>query len=272
MPPRLAVCADPPQDPNLHQAAAQQARELGLPLLDDPAIPRDAQVLLAVTPHRLELRVVAGDPLMTQGRPVATDLRRVDTTSPLGKSLRQPLLRAIGLRKGDPARPRVVDATAGYGEDAWLLAAMGCPVLAIERHALIAAMLRDAVRRAAHDQPQAAARLTVITADSTALLRQLAQPDAPLPPELAAFRQPPVVYLDPMFPPGRKTAQRKPMRLLHWLIGEDADAADLLDAALAAAQRRVVVKRPRHAPPLAGRSPTATHQGHSVRYDVYATA
>ena len=77
--------------------------------------------------------------------------------------------------------------------------------------------------------------------------------DAPSPPH--------VCYLDPMFPPRTKSsAVKKKMQLLQGLLGEGSEDADqegrveeeraLLHVALALAQRRVVVKRPIHAPPL----------------------
>ena len=95
--------------------------------------------------------------------------------------------------------------------------------------------------------------------------------DRDLPDVVAQFWPPDVVYLDPMFPTGRKAAERKPLRVLRRLVGDDADAGELLAAALRVAKRRVVVKRPLRADPL-GAKPTATHRGKAARYDVYATA
>lgn len=259
--PRVAVCADPPDDASLRQAAAEVAETYALPLIDAPS-PVAAPLLLVRTPARLELRVVAGEPALVKGKPIAIDLTHLDTRSPAGRRLRQPLLKAVGIRKGEPYRPTVVDATAGFGEDAWLLAAMGCEVLAIERSAVMAALLRDALRRAAAREPDAAARLRVLHGDSAALLKR------GLAGEAAAWAEPAVVYLDPMFPPGRKTVERRPMRVLRELVGEDPDAPALLEAALAVARKRVVVKRPRRAEPLR-KTPTTSHAGTSVRYDVY---
>ncbi len=50
----------------------------------------------------------------------------------------QPLARAIGISQG---RLRVVDATAGFGRDAFVLAALGCQVRALEREPILAALL-----------------------------------------------------------------------------------------------------------------------------------
>lgn len=77
-------------------------------------------------------------------------------------------------------------------------------------------------------------------------------------------------YLDPMFPVRRsKAAVKKDMALFHTLVGPDEDADALLAPALALAQRRVVVKRPRIAPPLAGHQPGMILSGKSSRFDIY---
>jgi 16S rRNA (guanine1516-N2)-methyltransferase len=84
---------------------------------------------------------------------------------------------------------------------------------------------------------------------------------------------PDVIVMDPMFPQGRRAAERKPMRVLRMLAGDDEDADALLAAALAAGVHRVAVKRPLHAPPLdAGRAPGVVHKGKAVRFDVYIQA
>jgi 16S rRNA (guanine1516-N2)-methyltransferase len=107
-------------------------------------------------------------------------------------------------------------------------------------------MLRDAVERAG-------SKIEVVHADARVALQT---------------RRAEVVYLDPMYPAGRKTAERKPLRTLRMLVGDDSDAAGLLDAARKAAIRRVIVKRPLRAAPLAEK-PHHTHEGKAVRYDVY---
>ncbi len=82
---------------------------------------------------------------------------------------------------------------------------------------------------------------------------------------------PQVVHLDPMFPSRDKSALvKKEMRLFKPLVGADDDAPELLAAALALATHRVVVKRPRKAPAIAGTQPTYSLDGKSSRYDIYA--
>ncbi|MCY1367758.1 Ribosomal RNA small subunit methyltransferase J [compost metagenome] len=52
-------------------------------------------------------------------------------------------------------------------------------------------------------------------------------------------------------------------------MGDDQDAPALLEAALALASHRVVVKRPRKAPIIAGTKPSYALEGKSSRYDIY---
>ena len=198
-----------------------------------------------------------GDPQSStsRSRPVFVDFTRIDVTSRGGRDRRQPIARAVGIKRGKPV-PTVVDATAGYGEDSWLLASLGCRVVAIERHPLVAALLEDGLRRARQQAAEIADRISLVSGEATEVL--------------AGIRPPPeVIYLDPMFPPRRGSAlEAKAMRLLRRLVGDDDDAARLLDRALETATRRVVVKRPLRADPLRG-TPTAAHRGKSLRYDVY---
>jgi 16S rRNA (guanine1516-N2)-methyltransferase len=80
-----------------------------------------------------------------------------------------------------------------------------------------------------------------------------------------------VVFLDPMFPERKKTAQvKKQMTALQELVGKDEDADQLLDYALNLAENRVVVKRPNHAPFLADHLPSYQLKGKSSRFDIYA--
>lgn len=256
MTPSLGVVADAAGDPALDERAAELADELSLP------VDADADVLLAVTRARVECRVQRGDAALAAAKPTWIDLAALDTASGPGRSLQNPLFKAIGLRKGEPARPRVIDLTAGFGEDAWLLAAAGCTVTACERHPVLYALLRDALRRAALIQPDIAGRITLHHADSLALLPNIAD-------RASHLEHPAVVYLDPMFKVPRKTAPRKAMRLADFLMPEDDNAGTLRDAALRHAPGRVVIKRPRKAPPLDPPAPVAQHAGKALRFDVY---
>lgn len=258
--PRVAVCADPPYVKPLQQRADELAASLSIEKtsLGEP----NCELLLAITHQRLELRVLQGEADLVGGHAVYADLTAIDTTSPAGRKLDMPLLKAVGIKKGTPHRPVVIDCTAGLGEDAWLLASHGCTVSAIERQPVIAALLSDAVARAAQIQPDTASRITPHQADATRWL------------EPTASNQPPVdaIVLDPMFPHGRKTKERKPMRVLRMLAGDDDDAPALLAVALATGVHRICVKRPLKAPVIENRDrpePDVVYKGKAVRFDVY---
>ncbi len=135
--------------------------------------------------------------------------------------------------------------------------------MACERHPIIHALLADALVRVRDRLPDVAERITLLCCDSHDPLKTLAQvPDND---------RPEVVTLDPMFPTGRKTAERKALAVLRLLAGDDPDAETLLHAACKVALKRVVVKRPSKADPLAGMSPAVSHHGRGFRFDVYPT-
>jgi 16S rRNA (guanine1516-N2)-methyltransferase len=259
---RLCVCADPAGDTALREAAEAMALQLALPVLHYPQAGFDG--LVVVTPTGLELRWQAATTDVPgeakRSSPIRCDMVRLDTRSGPGRSHRQPLARAVGLGKSSDGPIDVIDATGGLGEDAWLLAAWGCRVRLCERHAVIAAMLDDGLRRAGATATDIAARLSLHRGDACRYLEALTDD-----------QRPDVVYLDPMYPDRDGTAlQRKPMRIFRRLVGDDGDAPALFAIAKRAARRRVVVKRPADAPPLAP-EPAAVHEGKGFRFDVYPT-
>jgi 16S rRNA (guanine1516-N2)-methyltransferase len=170
----------------------------------------------------------------------------------------QAVARSVGLTKG--AAPSVVDATAGLGRDAFVLASLGCRVHMVERSPVAAALLEDGLTRARLDLkigPWVSQRLSLECSDSCRGLG-------------ASPFKPDVVYVDPMFPEKKKPARvKKGMRVFKALIGGDPDADKLLPAALDAARKRVVVKRPARALWLAGREPHASIQTRQNRFDIY---
>jgi len=206
---------------------------------------------------RLELTVV-GVPY----GPVNADFSSLDVKSPAARSRRQPLARAVGLARSGGQMPRVCDATAGLGGDTWLLAAWGCEVIALERSEVIFALLADGLERARATAPTICDRIRLVQGDAMEIFANWSERDCGATPD--------VVFLDPMFPPKKKKAalERKEMRALRTVVGEDADASALLSAALELARRRVVVKRPLHAESLV-LHPTVSQKGKSMRYDVY---
>ncbi|PZW83684.1 16S rRNA (guanine1516-N2)-methyltransferase [Pseudomonas sp. 2848] len=170
----------------------------------------------------------------------------------------QMIAKAVGIAQG--VRPRVLDATAGLGKDAFVLASLGCEMTLIERQPLIAALLEDGLARARGDAEigPIVARMQLLTGNAIERMRAW-EGEAPQ-----------VIYLDPMFPHRDKSALvKKEMRVFRPLVGDDLDAPALLEAALALATHRVVVKRPRKAPIIEGGKPSHSLEGKSSRYDIY---
>lgn len=170
------------------------------------------------------------------------------------------IAKAVGL--GKKPQLRVIDATAGLGRDAFVLASLGAHVTLVERNPAVAALLADGLRRAALDAQTAdwlPARMQLVHLSALQALSTLPPAD--------------VVFLDPMFPPREKSALvKKEMRAFHDVVGADEDADALLAPALALATHRVVVKRPGYAGFLAGQKPTMSIEGKNNRFDVYVNA
>nr|WP_229806395.1 class I SAM-dependent methyltransferase [Aidingimonas halophila] len=206
--------------------------------------------------------VLAGDE-RCYGKPLKADFvsGRTAHRRRFGGGRGQLVAKACGL--GKTASPVIVDATAGLGRDGFVLASLGARVVLVERHPVIHALLADALQRARRvdELADVVSRMTLRQGDAS---RDLAAIMAEV--ELL----PQVVHLDPMFPHRHKSALvKKEMRVFRELAGDDADAACLLETALATATHRVAVKRPRKAPPIEGVSPHHVIAGKTSRYDLY---
>lgn len=161
---------------------------------------------------------------------------------------KEPLLNAIKIKGKLPKT--LLDATPGVLKDSVMLASRGIRVTAVERNPLLFVMVRQALSLVNLG-------IDYHFADSKALLPQLSAE---------------IIYLDPMYPTKKKSAQvKKDMQVLHDLVGADADAEKLLSIARQS-QARVVVKRPSYADYLGGESPNFSSQSQkrgATRFDVY---
>lgn len=253
--PVMVACMDEAS----HVRAEELAARLGAPLALAPDArcggfePAAGQLYLKVSSIGLSLA--------RDGMELVPDFAEMLPRIKPGASQREMLVKAARVKGVE--RPRAVDATAGLGEDGFLLAAVGFEVTACESDPVIAALLADAIERALHDASLApiAARMHLVEGDSCDALAALAG-------NLQAA--PDVVYLDPMFPGRTKSAAvKKKFQLIHGLerpCEPDAEEA-LMRAALEARPRKVVVKRPAKGPYLAGVKPSHSVSGKAVRYD-----
>ncbi|NKB49086.1 MAG: 16S rRNA methyltransferase [Alphaproteobacteria bacterium] len=169
----------------------------------------------------------------------------------------QALPKAVGMKGGKI--PAVVDATAGLGRDAFLLASLGADVTLIERSPEIHRLLKEGMARAhdaGGDVAAVIARMTLLHGDAKDLLPGLA---------------PDVVLVDPMHPPRKGSALvKKEMVLIREIVGTDDDGAELMQVALTTAGNRVVLKWPKGAEPMQGiRAASHRITGRTTRYDVF---
>lgn len=174
-------------------------------------------------------------------------------TQGIGK--REPLARAVGVKAN--YQPHVIDATAGLGRDAFILACCGCQVTLLERNPNVAEQLAIALQRAEkiENRQDIIQRMQLVKQDAIEYLRQYHAD---------------VIYLDPMYPHRKKSALvKQEMRLLREIVGDDEDIEQLFKQAMQSAKKRVVVKRPKLAPPLAKHLAHHKIIGKTTRFDVY---
>jgi 16S rRNA (guanine1516-N2)-methyltransferase len=236
--------------PELADAAQVLAATLSLPQTGD------AGYALQLGPRGLQLQELGPD----AAGPVRVDFVEgaLAHRRQQGGGNGQMIAKAVGVQAG--IRPIILDATAGLGRDAFVLAGLGCQLWLIERQPIIAALLADGLQRGRLDleiEP-IMQRMRLQQGNAIALMRAW-QDEAPQ-----------VVYLDPMFPERTKTSLvKKEMRVFRPLVGDDDDAPELLAAALELASHRVVIKRPRKAPSIPGPQPGYVIEGKSSRFDIY---
>ena len=169
----------------------------------------------------------------------------------------QALPKAMGLRAGKT--PTIIDATAGLGRDAFLLASLGAQVTLIERSDKMHELLVQGMIEAAQEGGELGeiiGRMTLLKGDAKDLLPTLSGE---------------VILIDPMHPPRHNSALvKRELRQVREIVGTDEDAADLVRVALEHARNRVVLKWPAKADPIAGiRACSHQIRGKSTRYDVF---
>ena len=196
------------------------ARKTGAPIVDKPGE--------YLTIHFDSKGVsLSGFGLTYQGDFAETMMHRVTN----GRLQHEMLVKAASSEKEGR---KAIDATAGMGEDAFLLAAQGYEVTLYEQNPVVAALLKDAIRRAKKNQilKDIAGRMKVVEADSVESMSKLLDPVD-------------VIYLDPMFPARQKSSLiNKKLQLIQKLEPPCSEETDLFDAALKVGPSRIIVKRP----------------------------
>ena len=176
-----------------------------------------------------------------------------------GKGRGQNLAKAVGMKFNK--NRTIIDATAGLGYDAFILASLGANVTLIERSKQIHDLLKAGISEAklyGGEISKIVNRMDLLFGDSKNILPSIS---------------PEVVLIDTMYKDRKKSALVKNnMRLVREIVGSDPDYVDLINIALKCSTKRVVVKQPRYAEPLKDIK-TCSHQilGKTIRYDIYVT-
>lgn len=193
-----------------------------------------------------------------------TKLRKRIKPSELNKEL---LVRAVRIKGKETLK--VLDCTAGLGEDSFLLAAAGWDVVLCEYNKYIFPLLYDTIQRAAHSEEMKdiAGRMHCIYMDGKDCCDKIGEKKELE--NVGAF-QPDVIFLDPMFPEKTKNSlTNKKLQLFQKLESPCRTEEELFSAALSANASKVVVKRPLKGAYLAGKTPGYSIGGKTIRYDCY---
>lgn len=235
----MVVCMGKGAQPD---AAAALAKRVGAPLADKPG-------------DELTLMIDgSGVTLTGYGLSYRGDFEQMLHRISDGRLQHEMLVHAA---KTTDEHPTAVDATAGMGEDSFLLAACGYEVTLFEQNPVVAALLKDALRRAKKhpDLKAIAERMHLIEGDSIEGMPQLP-------------KEPDLIYLDPMFPARQKSGLiGKKLQLIQKLEQPCFAEAELLEAAIRTNPKKIIIKRPLKGAVLAGREPGYSIKGKAIRYD-----
>lgn len=208
----------------------------------DTELPR-----LHLNSERLEL-------LSHDFNPIFIDFTDLSVIKRAQQNKNQGLIKACKPYKG----LKIVDATAGFGRDAFILAYSGAEVTMLERSPILVALLENGLSRL-EKVSNLEINLKLIYTESLEYISNL-QPKA----------YPDIIYLDPMHPTRKKKALvKKEMQVLQDILGFDADLRRLLDVSINKCKQSVVLKWPQRERPLL--QPHHSISGKTVRFDVYKT-
>jgi 16S rRNA (guanine1516-N2)-methyltransferase len=145
----------------------------------------------------------------------------------------------------------IMDCTAGFGKDSYLLSLTGSKVTAYENNPLMYALLKDGLKRA---------EIENILLRKIDAQRDLKTTDCE------------VIYIDPMYPANKKSAKNnKHMAFLQAFVGHQSDIAEqLFLLAKQSNAKKIVIKRPVKAAYVLDQKPTSQIIGKAARFDIYA--
>ncbi|WP_339670849.1 class I SAM-dependent methyltransferase [Dasania marina] len=245
-------------DESYPQQLQSLAQQLQLPLVNpDQLADSHAEYGLGFFQQALGVKELA-----SKAGPVSVDFTSGTAAHRRNMGGGELIVKAMGGSKQN--RPSVLDITAGLGRDSFVLASWGFTVQMLERSPIVASLLADGLRRAQHcedfDVQDIAGRMQLWQGEAQDYLVALSDEQLP-----------DIIYMDPMFPPSKKSALvKKDMRVFHAIVGKEQDGSELLATARAKARHRVVVKRPKKSTYLADQQPSFSLAGKAVRFDIYS--
>lgn len=156
----------------------------------------------------------------------------------------------------------ILDLTAGWGVDAFILARHGHRVTLLEQDPLVHAIVAHSLRCLSRN-PQQSALAAVMSLQRDEALRYLR--------ELPAEHEFDCIYLDPMFAAHKSGAKpAKEMQILQALTA-NSNIDSCLELARKLARKRVVVKRAARAAVLGDDPPDLVQRARTIRFDIYLT-
>lgn len=164
------------------------------------------------------------------------------------EGVKQQLLhKALGSPK--PAL-KILDCTAGFGEDSLWFVAMGHQSYMLERNPLLFSLLANALKMMRSYRQN----IELSFADSHSFNN---------------FQDFDAIYYDPFFQKKKSAKTKKNMQLMGDLFHDhDLDAQDVAEHLLDQCRTRLIIKRADKAPYLI-KNPTYEIKGKTVRYDIY---
>lgn len=241
----FAVYADKEIDDNM---AKQVAEKLNLERLQDWEEAKEKDLLLKIDKNGVSL---VSDKMELRGD-FTQMLPRIKTNNLQGE-----LLVKAAKIKSFGENPTAIDATAGMGEDSFLLATTGFSVKLYEYNPVIALLLQDALNRAAKvpELKEIVGRMELFEEDSIQALQNLSE-------------KPDLILLDPMFPARQKSALiKKKFQILQKLESPCMDGDALIRAATLANPRKIIIKRPINSECLGGYKPSYCVKSKVIRFD-----
>ncbi|MED7820080.1 MULTISPECIES: class I SAM-dependent methyltransferase [unclassified Francisella] len=157
---------------------------------------------------------------------------------------------------------QILDTTAGLGRDTFTLASRGHIVTSIEKDIYIYLLLCDALHRAANIDSisHIVKNITLLNLDSNEYILNTEQ----------IFD---CIYVDPMFPPRKKSAKvKQDMQILHQIAfnNENLNSQLLKNILETKKTKKVIVKRPIYAEFLYDKKPSSQLKGKTNRFDIYS--